>query len=1046
MRATIRIKFKTKIMRTLNLKLVFLASLGLLMLSSFKVLAHPPSITTWNNNNAPIFAPGMSIYGSSTNSPGAEQVPNSIDNNVGTKFLDFDKLNVFFVVNTNSSSVANTISLTTANDAEERDPANYELYGSNNGTNFTLITTNSVVHNSNRHYTTTYHFSNSVAYQYYKVLFPTVYNPSVANSVQIAEVQLYNFTSGWSNGTPNASMTAIINGDYNTATNGNITAGNITVNAGYTLNLGAGTSVSATGAINNNGTIINCGNQGTLSTVTGNPVVGATTSNSSLSIGQSNLPFTWNGLTFNAAGTQTAHITNNNGCDSAATLVLSVGTPINWTGAVSTDWNDVNNWSGGDPNNNQYNLPLYIPSNLINEPLISDYNYVGINFDCVNDGTITLGNQSTLQISGNFSGTGLIVGNNTFSPGSQGTTISINNNTTYQNGGLTPIDVSLRFDQSTPGGNAIGTLQVNDNVNLNILNHLEVISMLGLYNYNSFGNGPLVQNINTNNNLTLKSSLDNTASVDQLSNVTGANNNNNNVININGNVTVERYVPKGLRSYRDINAGGISGANFFNSWQESGATIAGYGLYITGKVGSATGIDASTGLDITATGNPSLYSYTNGVWAAITHTKSNAIDPYKGYRALVRGDRNIANFGFSADPVSMTNTTVIRTSGNLIMGDVNFTTNGVTNDNTLTNGQFNSGYSLQTGQDAFNLVANPYASVVDWTQIVPNVNGNNSSNSANIYNSYWYFDPTFFNNGYATYVTYNSITGSSNPSGSNINQYIQPGQSFFIQNNSTADPILSFTESNKVGYWANANNNGIFGSIPNPNRLHISLRKNIGGNNSNIDGAVVAFNNNFTKAISFEDSKKMNNSGENISILEGAIDLSIDGLPTPDVNDIIAIKLTQLVPNTTYELKIDANMFTTKGVEVFIKDNLMNTILPATEGISFIPTKDALTYQGRFSVVFKAAKVNPVFVKGTISIYPNPVTNSKFNLQMSNMEKGTYTVNVINNLGQVVLNSTISNESGESLKTIASKGLTTGVYTVQVIGKSGSYNTELIVK
>jgi G:T/U-mismatch repair DNA glycosylase len=36
------------------------------------------------------------------------------------------------------------------------------------------------------------------------------------------------------------------------------------------------------------------------------------------------LPFTWNGLTFNAAGTQTANLTSSSGCDSAATLVLTV--------------------------------------------------------------------------------------------------------------------------------------------------------------------------------------------------------------------------------------------------------------------------------------------------------------------------------------------------------------------------------------------------------------------------------------------------------------------------------------------------------------------------------------------------------------------------------------------------------------------------------------------------------------------------------------------------------------------------------------------------
>lgn len=41
----------------------------------------------------------------------------------------------------------------------------------------------------------------------------------------------------------------------------------------------------------------------------------------------SQLPYTWNGLTFTAAGSQTAHLTNSCGMDSAATLNLAVNTP-----------------------------------------------------------------------------------------------------------------------------------------------------------------------------------------------------------------------------------------------------------------------------------------------------------------------------------------------------------------------------------------------------------------------------------------------------------------------------------------------------------------------------------------------------------------------------------------------------------------------------------------------------------------------------------------------------------------------------------------------
>ena len=49
----------------------------------------------------------------------------------------------------------------------------------------------------------------------------------------------------------------------------------------------------------------------------------STNSTDNITICAGQLPYTWNSLTFNTAGTQTAHLTNNVGCDSAATLILT---------------------------------------------------------------------------------------------------------------------------------------------------------------------------------------------------------------------------------------------------------------------------------------------------------------------------------------------------------------------------------------------------------------------------------------------------------------------------------------------------------------------------------------------------------------------------------------------------------------------------------------------------------------------------------------------------------------------------------------------------
>ena len=72
----------------------------------------------------------------------------------------------------------------------------------------------------------------------------------------------------------------------------------------------------------------------------------ASTSSTKISICSSALPYKWNGLTFNTAGTQTVHLNNVAGCDSAATLILTVSNPaitnnIKLNGCNSVTYNNI---------------------------------------------------------------------------------------------------------------------------------------------------------------------------------------------------------------------------------------------------------------------------------------------------------------------------------------------------------------------------------------------------------------------------------------------------------------------------------------------------------------------------------------------------------------------------------------------------------------------------------------------------------------------------------------------------------------------------------
>ena len=59
----------------------------------------------------------------------------------------------------------------TANDAPERDPTNYEIFGSNDGTNFTSIATGTIPCVSTRFFSRTFSFTNTNSYTHYRLNF-----------------------------------------------------------------------------------------------------------------------------------------------------------------------------------------------------------------------------------------------------------------------------------------------------------------------------------------------------------------------------------------------------------------------------------------------------------------------------------------------------------------------------------------------------------------------------------------------------------------------------------------------------------------------------------------------------------------------------------------------------------------------------------------------------------------------------------------------------------------------------------------------------------
>jgi hypothetical protein len=157
--------------------------------------AYGPDFTfTTLNTNSPVLSvvfPGDAIAASSTNSPDAQGAANVIDGSVATKYLNFDQTNAGFIVYPAATNVpVRALTLISADDAPERDPASFLLEGSPDGTNFTQIASNAVPPFAGRRAIQTFNLNNATVYRVYRVTFPTIVDPANANSVQIAEVEL----------------------------------------------------------------------------------------------------------------------------------------------------------------------------------------------------------------------------------------------------------------------------------------------------------------------------------------------------------------------------------------------------------------------------------------------------------------------------------------------------------------------------------------------------------------------------------------------------------------------------------------------------------------------------------------------------------------------------------------------------------------------------------------------------------------------------------------------------------------------------------------
>jgi hypothetical protein len=149
----------------------------------------PPAPTAIYMNNSTVKI--IRAIPTTSNSPSNEGPNNAFDNNPNTKYLNFDKQNAGVTVKLNQGRVVQKFTITTANDAVERDPTSYKLYGSNDGSSWVLISEGALSLSDSRFSVSgDIAVANTTAYAYYFIKFPSIKN-NIGNSVQVSEITYY---------------------------------------------------------------------------------------------------------------------------------------------------------------------------------------------------------------------------------------------------------------------------------------------------------------------------------------------------------------------------------------------------------------------------------------------------------------------------------------------------------------------------------------------------------------------------------------------------------------------------------------------------------------------------------------------------------------------------------------------------------------------------------------------------------------------------------------------------------------------------------------
>ena len=562
------------------------------------------------------------------------------------------------------------------------------------------------------------------------------------------------------------------------------------------------------------------------------------------------------------------------------------------------------------------------------------------------------------------------------------------------------------WNNGMPDGN--DSVIIDDNYNQNSLADVKELTVNAGKILNIYDKLKVKSNLENNGQIIFKN---NAQDLGQFDTFTGS-------ITGNGDITVERFIPvqsEGTRAFRFLTSAVNSSGSIYDNWQEGGNSPAGFGTHITGNN------NGSNGVDQTFTGNPSMYTFDNtftgnqsNAWEPVLDTKANSLQAGKAYRIFIRGDRN---YDLSSSPAYTPNSDVtLRATGDLAFGD--------------------QIYNLSNVAGYYNLIGNPYQSIVNMNELV--------TNNVNT-NFYWIWDPNMNTRG--AYVTVELPSGD--PIGTSLaNEFVQPGQSFFVQTTNNGSADITFKESAKD---LSPSPTTVF-SDDQLMRLNLLLYTSDAyqDNEREADALIITFSDNASNAVDQFDAGKLGNLDENLARFNNGDFLSIEKRSTPIDNESLELFVNGFTEND-YVFVANLNHIQ-DGVIAYLTDNYTGnkTLLSNGENLVNFSVDQSLPQSIASDRFMIDLEIETFSISGnefanTIQVYPNPVENDLLTIDSQKMAGKEVILKLYTILGQQVMHSQ-EKFDGNGKMELALKGQQSGVYIMEIEHNESQFQKRIIIK